>query len=329
MSSDNYIYKRTILSEKLPLKTPYAVDVFGVHACNFRCEFCGHGALNNEYTAKSKSLLDLSVYKKCVSEMINFPDKIKVIHFMGYGEPLLHKDIIEMIDITVRANVADSVDIITNGSLLTQNISDQLIRTGVNWIRISVNGLSSDEYKQNCKATIDYDKFVQNIQYLHANRQHTKIYIKILDYMVDTEERKRTFYETFRPISDTISIENVVNSFEGTIEINSDKNIETIRGTTVCKSMICPFAFYMFRITPEGDVKPCCEPRFMSSFGNIKNQSIIDIWNGQKFNEFRVEMLDGVMSVDDICPRCKAYVYSLYPEDVLDESAEDLKKYYK
>ena len=51
-------------------------------------------------------------------------------------------------------------------------------------------------------------EYVENITYLYNNKKDMKIYLKIMDYMVEDEERKEFFYKTFEPIVDHIGIEN-------------------------------------------------------------------------------------------------------------------------
>lgn len=42
-------------------------------------------------------MMSLNLFKKTI-DGINFPEKIKVLHLFKDGEPLLHKNIIEMIN---------------------------------------------------------------------------------------------------------------------------------------------------------------------------------------------------------------------------------------
>ena len=42
-------------------------------------------------------VMKFDLYKKCIDEMALFDDQLKVLRFVGMGEPLLHKNIAEMI----------------------------------------------------------------------------------------------------------------------------------------------------------------------------------------------------------------------------------------
>lgn len=327
---DKKAYKRVPLAEKLPLKTPFSVDYFPVNACNLRCVFCGYASQSEEYKYHKVTVMDFDLFKKSIDDMKKFPEKIKTVHFLGYGEPLLHELLPDMAAYAVKSNVAEKVDVITNGTLLSNKVSDGLIGAKLDWLRISVNGLSSEDYKKNCGVSIDFNKFIDNIAYFHKNRTNTQIYIKIFDYMVATEERKKMFYNIFEPISDALSIEHLGSYVDGVDfdKISKDITGLSTRGVEMPDQKICPMPFYMLHINPDGSCTPCCESKFRVSLGEVSKDSLFDIWNGEKFKRLRRDMLSGVKNVSGICSRCKIYRHATCPEDILDKDADRLKRLY-
>jgi radical SAM protein with 4Fe4S-binding SPASM domain len=327
--SDNG-YARVRLADKLPLQTPFSVDYFLINACNLRCVFCGYSSPLEKYKHHQRLALDIDLFKKSIDDLKAFPDKIKAIHFLGYGEPLLHEKLPEMVAYAVQSQVAEKVDVITNGTLLTNKISNDLIAAKLDWLRISVNGISADDYKKNCGANIDFANFLDNITYFYNNRQKTKLYIKIFDYMVADEKSKKTFYDLFEPICDALSIEHVGAYVEG-IDFNTISREITglsTRGAKMPEQKICPMPFYMLRINPDGNCTPCCELMLNFSLGNISETSLPDIWNGKKFDRFRYAMLGGVNNTDGVCNGCKIFKHATCPEDLLDSDVNRLKPIY-
>ena len=63
--------------------------------------------------------MDFDLYKKCIDDMALFPNKVKVLRIVGIGEPLLHKNIVDMVEYAVSKDIANTVEILTNASLLT------------------------------------------------------------------------------------------------------------------------------------------------------------------------------------------------------------------
>jgi len=62
----------------------------------------------------------------------------------GFGEPFVHPKIIAMIQRV--KDLGGSVELITNGILLTEDISEQLIETGLDVLWISIDGVTPESY---------------------------------------------------------------------------------------------------------------------------------------------------------------------------------------
>ncbi|MFC2038925.1 SPASM domain-containing protein [Chloroflexota bacterium] len=60
--------------------------------------------------------------------------------------------------------------------------------------------------------------------------------------------------------------------------------------------------------------------------GDCNNQSVYEIWNGKQFQHFRWTMLDGTKNVGEVCANRNIIKHTLFPEDVLRNDAERLKK---
>ena len=67
-----------------------------------------------------------------------------LLFFGGFGEPLSHPDIVEMIRLAKSTGAV--VELITNGMLLTQPMAEQFIRAGVNTIWFSIDGATPASY---------------------------------------------------------------------------------------------------------------------------------------------------------------------------------------
>jgi len=66
------------------------------------------------------------------------------IFFGGFGEPLAHPKIVEMI--TQAKTLGSSVELITNGTLLTKDLSKRLIEVGLDMLWVSLDGAKPESY---------------------------------------------------------------------------------------------------------------------------------------------------------------------------------------
>lgn len=319
--------KRPKLSDIIPLKTPLGIYIFPIYACNFKCKYCLQSIPKADRKFQlSEDVMEYTVFKKSVDDMKKFQNKVKTIRFAGLGEPLLHKRIVDMIDYLKKSEVCDNVEIITNGSLLTKEISDQLINVGLDRLSISLQGINAESYEEISNVKLNYDHFVDNIKYFYENKTNTKVYIKILDCCLKGEEDKLKFKNIFGDICDFITIENVspiMPEVDYSNILESDE--KSVRGKKISDNDICSFPFYMMQINSNGDVIPCCSAESIAALGNVKTENLVEIWNGEKFNMFRKLMLKGVNNFNNefACKKCKCFKYSRFDEDIIEKEKVD------
>jgi radical SAM protein with 4Fe4S-binding SPASM domain len=325
--------KRTILAEVLPLDTPFVVQIFPVYACNFTCSYCIFSIDKAKRGFISdKIVMDFDLYKKCIDDIALFPNKVKVLRFVGIGEPLLHKKIADMVEYAVSKDVANIVEILTNASLLTPKLSDSLISAGLSRLVVSLQGTTKDRYQKVCGTNIDFENFIENLKYFFNNKGNAQVYIKIIDCALDSKDDEQKFYEIFGDICDTMAIEHAVPIHSGVDYENilKDKDMSfTQFGLPVSEVQICPQPFFTMQINPDGKIVPCYSFEYPSIIGDCNNQSVYEIWNGKQFQHFRRTMLDGAKNVCEVCAKCNIIKYRLFPEDVLNNDAERLKKFYE
>lgn len=324
---------RIPLREALPLETPFAIEFFNIHACNFKCRFCVYSlSFEKQGFDFEQEIMDLPLFCKCIDDCKEFPQKIKMIRFVGIGEPLLHPDIDRMVKYAVESDVAEKIEIISNGSLLTHDMSDRLIEAGLPQLRISVEGLDAETYLEVTGKQIDMDAFIDNIRYFYEHKNNTILNIKGADFNIKTDHQIERFYSMFGDICDTIAIEHIC-EIASKVDYSklSDKMEEgkTMRGDCVETIEICPHPYYIMQICPDGTVYPCCSSEAAPSMGNAVNENLKKIWKGDIFNLQRLKMLDGAKTCGGICASCRQYLYNTFPEDIIDkEDAACLKRFY-
>lgn len=325
--------KREKLASAIPLDTPFVVQIFPIYACNFKCSYCIFSVDKKERGFISdKVLMDLDLFKRAVDDMTRFPSKIKVLRFVGIGEPILHKNLAEMIEYSVSKNVANTVELLTNASLLNKENTDAIIKAGLNRLVVSVQGTSAEKYKDVCDTDINFNEFLENLKYFYENRAQAKVYIKIVDTAIDGEEDEKRFHEIFGNVCDTMAIEHTVPIHEG-IDYNKvldeKKDEVTQFGLPVKEVKVCPQPFFTMQINPDGKVVPCFSFEYPEIIGDCNDTPVDEIWNGKKYNDFRLRMLNGSEKASAVCRDCNIIKYRIFPEDDLSDDAERLRKFYE
>ena len=126
--------------------------------CNLRCIYCmpEEGAPFLEQ-AQLLSTNEIKIILRAMSDL-----GVKKVRFTG-GEPLLRKDIIDLIKYSSQRSIFESVHITTNGLLLS-NYIDQLEQAGLNGINISLDTLDAEKFKKITRR----DEFQKVIKGLNA-----------------------------------------------------------------------------------------------------------------------------------------------------------------
>ncbi len=87
--------------------------------------------------------MDLGNFSKIILDLNQFDPK-PMVFFGGYGEPLSHPNILDMIEIT--KNQGFTVELITNGTLLNPAVAAKLVSLYVDRIWVSLDGSTRESY---------------------------------------------------------------------------------------------------------------------------------------------------------------------------------------
>ena len=324
---------RTRLADAIPLDAPYAITMFPIYACNFKCSYCIHSIPMQERShVVDQRMMKLGLYKKIIDDLQEFSPSgssveiLKALHFAGLGEPLMHPNIVEMVCYAKERKVARVVDIVSNGALLTKEMIDGLVAAGLDRIRISLQGLDADMYKDMSDVVIDFEQFRSNLRYFYEHRGNTKIYIKIMD--VSLKERSEAeFLDLFADFADDVAVEKLcplVDDIDYEGDFSQEEFIYTMNGNLVKNAEICPQPFYTMQINPAGECIPCCTIERPLSVGNCVEQPLREIWSGTMLNMFRRKQLERKKNEFPVCRKCTQYKYGMFPEDILDDDAEKI-----
>jgi len=326
--------ERVPISKLIPMDTPLLVQIFPIYSCNFKCKYCVFSIPPKErYFISDKTKMPFDMFKKCADDLAVFPQRIKVLRFVGMGEPLLHPKISEFVKCSADKQRFERIEILTNGSLLTKETSDKLANSGLTKLLISIQGTTSNKYKEISNANIDMSNFIDNIRYFYRHPNRTaQIHIKIIDCALESEGDKDRFFNIFGDVCDTIGIEQAGPIFPD-VKYNDEIKQNQINhvnqyGINVTKPMsVCTQSLYSMQINPDGNVVPCYSVPYPEIVGNVLNNSLVDIWNGDKYNNFRLSMLDGIQ-FNKVCNKCNIFKHRSYDSDDIAQEIPRLKDFY-
>ncbi len=134
-----------------PIPEPLRVEMEPTNFCNANCEFCPRDKMKRklghmDFNKYSMFLSKLNNYRKkmWLNNHINSLKFPKLV-FCGLGEPTLHPKIVDMIR---QGNYYGfETELVTNGSTLTKDMTENLVEAGLTNIAISIHSLNYKKYK--------------------------------------------------------------------------------------------------------------------------------------------------------------------------------------
>lgn len=134
--------------------------------CNFNCKMCFRNTWFDE------NFCDMS-YDMFLQIVDGIPFGVQTIFFGGMGEPLFHKDILNMIQVCKEKGY--KVELLTNGSLLTKKMCETLIHLRLDKLWVSLDSFQIDsDHKPQELGHPNTATIIQNIKTLNSCRYFLK-----------------------------------------------------------------------------------------------------------------------------------------------------------
>lgn len=138
--------------------------------CNLKCTHCYNEHVYRDTEWEHLSLEDAQKVVDKISE-----GGYDLIDFLG-GEPLLYPDIVELVSYVISKGMKACV--VTNGTLLDEKMQEDLIKTGVTMISISIDGITP-EVNDSIRGEGTFTCIIENLkglqQKIYENNSHTEI----------------------------------------------------------------------------------------------------------------------------------------------------------
>ncbi|MBF0232540.1 MAG: radical SAM protein [Desulfamplus sp.] len=145
---------------------PITVEIDMTNVCNHACPECVAGFVRTF----DKSFLSSRLAERIIKELAEFG--IRGLIFTGGGEPLCHKNTIDMVSLAQSLGL--DVGFITNGQLLNDDINRVLLEKCV-WIRVSLDAATPETFSKVHGVPLEsFVKVLDNIRRLAQMKQQLK-----------------------------------------------------------------------------------------------------------------------------------------------------------
>jgi Predicted Fe-S oxidoreductases len=286
---------------RLEVETDFPIQLdFELNAsCNLKCPMCPLSAETNKGKGRN-TWFEFDDYKKILDEGIT--KGLRAVKLNYINEPFIRDDIVDFIDYANKIGVVD-IYLSTNGLLLNKTVMEQFIKAGLTRIQISIDATTESTYNL-VRPGGNFERVINNIETLiNIKKKMSSLTPLIRVNFVRTELNEselESFVDYWIDKVDMIGIQEMVKP------PISSKNVGS--KTTQDKRQIgfkCSFPYKQLVINNEGDILPCCT--FYGEqlkLGNIKSNTISEIWKSDKIKNLRKIHKEGQYYLNEVCKKC-------------------------
>jgi MoaA/NifB/PqqE/SkfB family radical SAM enzyme len=137
---------------------PDAFQIGINNTCNLRCRMCRQGELKRK---GYDGVMSVATFRDVVDQL----EGVRRLSLLGIGEPLLHPALPELIAHAVERGreLGWIVSTTTNGQLLSGRRAEQLARSGIHEVRVSVDAVDAPTY-ESIRRGGQLDRLVENVR---------------------------------------------------------------------------------------------------------------------------------------------------------------------
>ena len=298
---------------------PAALTVCTGNICNLGCRLCPTGQNDK---GRSKGFLSLAIFKNIMDECGPY---LWELNLYNWGEPLLNKDLFEMVRYAKRFKVR--ITISTNLNHFNDSICSDLVLSGLDEVVVSLDGTSQESVSQ-YQVGNDFKKVVGHIAKLANCKNKLNKKQPVITWRLLVNRYNENEIAKARDLSREIGVDQLkINKFRCDMGkellynneqqfknvshwLPTDESLSFYDYTEKGKKKIknCRWLWLRSSINWNGSVAPCCAVWHEKyDFGNIQDSSFKTVWNSAKYREARkIFRTHRIRSADNICSICHA-----------------------
>ena len=273
---------------------PKIIEVQFSNNCNSNCLICPYKDMHYFYENMSDKLFD---------KLLNEIDENKLIRIIPYlnNEPFLSPNFMDRVKKIRERFKKIEIEISSNVSMIKRKDIVDMSKLNITELRLSVFGYDRKTYSKMMPG-LNYDNTFKNLEMISLIMKNTSTKVSIV--MIDNGEIAEEEFVNMNLLCKKLGF-----NFErwgfldrsGNVKYKSNgiynENVSFCEQNRPLERM---------HILADGRVIFCCQDWAHSLVvGDLKNNTIREIWNGEKYNMVRDSLYNKCLESPDICKKCK------------------------
>ncbi len=292
--------------------------------CNFKCIFC-----TDRSEKYRSSYTDLSF-----EQFLNFTKPLSKsfsVGLYGWGEPLMNPEYSKMYDYVTTNFDGIQIHLTTNGSLLNDEWARRLVSYKWSVLVVSLNSANSSTHKL-LTGSNKFDRIIDNIRNIIKLREamggsSPYLTLSFVSMSQNIEELPNFVDLATKLKADQVVIQDLMilrkEQEQYSLFYKQDlaremyfKAKEKAKNNSIILTVFSPVSYFLekdqkwpifcreplesFKVSQNGDVFACCYSNTV--MGNITNQSVPEIWNGEIYRYYRTHV--NSHNLPEECKKC-------------------------
>jgi len=301
---------------------PSIVMIEPTNFCNLNCPLCPTG---NKSLKRTKGYMPPENFKRIIDEL---GDYLLNITLWNYGEPLLHKDIYEMISYAKKKRIF--IRLSTNGHFFDKKDNvKKLISSRLDNLIICLDG-ASQETLSKYRVGANFEQIINGIKSVVEEKKKLRSNLPIIELQFIVMKHNEHEVDKLKQIAKEIGVDKLTLK-TATLEIETSKKelkkmknflpskeeysrYKSVEAKLERKNIIknkCTRLWVSSVINWNGDVVPCCyDADGNFTFGNMFETSFKEVWNSSKYIAFRRKILLNKTNIP-MCSNCPGNLFGL------------------
>ena len=271
---------------------PPCLQIEPTSICNYRCIMCYQSDSN--FVGKSKGYMghmDIDMFKRIVDEIAG---KVEAVTLASRGEPLLHKDIVGMLEYCRNKFLALKLN--TNASILDERMIHALLSSDLQILVFSIDAADKEMYEK-IRVRGNFEKVVKNLENFRDIRMReysqSKMVVRISGVKLNAEQDIDDMEDFWGAFADIVAFTNY-NPWQDSYE-NQVNSVDSA----------CTELWRRMFVWWDGKVNPCdFDYKSTLSQWNFEKQTVSEAWISDAYNELRARHLNTERSAVEPCRRC-------------------------
>ena len=290
---------------------PPAVSMEITNHCNLHCPQCASGS---EMMTRPRGFMELTLFTKVLNELKPY---LYYVCLNFQGEPMLHRGFFSFLAAAQEMRTIVS----TNGHFLTAENAEKLVAGDLWKLIVSLDGTDQETYSR-YRVGGDFEKVIEGIRLVGEARKKAASEMKVeIQFLVNRYNEHQI--TGARKLAEKAGVKLSLKS----MQILNNKNDEnwlpstekfrrySVDGSTYkVKSSLpdrCSRMYLNPVVTWDGKVVPCCFDKDGEYvMGDLTSDTFMNIWNGDKYAEFRKRVLTDRKSIS-ICRNCTSGLHKV------------------